>query len=118
MTIDEPAAVLDAHLADTPAARADPPVVASTALDLASFVAEHYDRLLRLAVVICHDVPDAADAVQAGLEQAWRHRRDLRDPARARPWLDRIVVREAIHMDRRRRSILGRFAAPREITGR
>jgi RNA polymerase sigma-70 factor (ECF subfamily) len=84
-------------------------------LDLAGFVSEHYDRLLRLALLVCRDVTDAADAVQSALEQAWRHRADLRDPTRARSWLDRIVVREAIHVDRRRRSLLRLFAPPREI---
>jgi RNA polymerase sigma-70 factor (ECF subfamily) len=89
--------------------------VGTVAIDLAAFVAEHYDRLLRLALLVCRDVPDAADAVQAGLEQAWRHRDSLRDATRAKAWLDRIVVREAIHVDRRRRSVLRILAMPREI---
>ena len=96
--------------------RADRAPGVSAAVDLADFVAQHYDRLLRLALLVCRDVPDAADAVQAALEQAWRHREALRDPSRTRPWLDRIVVREAIHIDRRRRSLLRLFAPPREIT--
>ena len=68
---------------------------------LAAFVAEHYDRLLGLAWVICRHGPDAADAVQRGLEQAWRQRATLRDEARLRPWVDRVVVREAIRLGRR-----------------
>jgi RNA polymerase sigma-70 factor (ECF subfamily) len=68
---------------------------------LGAFVAEHYDRLLRLAWLICRHGPDAADAVQRGLEQAWRQRAALRDQSRLRPWLDRVVVREAIRMGRR-----------------
>ena len=35
------------------------------------------------------------------MEQAWRRRHTLRDPSRMRPWLDQIVVREAIRLNRR-----------------
>ena len=47
--------------------------------------------------------------MQAALEQAWRQRASLRDALALRAWLDRIVVREAIRLDRRRRSPLARF---------
>jgi RNA polymerase sigma-70 factor, ECF subfamily len=82
-----------------------------TAADAAliAFVTEHYDRLLRLARLICRDTADAADAVQLGLEQAWRKRSALRDEARLRPWLDRIVVREAMRVSKGRRSWLSRL---------
>ncbi|HUQ44588.1 MAG TPA: RNA polymerase sigma factor [Candidatus Limnocylindria bacterium] len=75
----------------------------STPIDRAveSFVADNYDRLLRLAWLICRNGPDAADAVQRGLEQAWRQRATLREETRLRPWVDRVVVREAIRMGRR-----------------
>jgi len=76
--------------------------------ELGAFVIEHYDRLLRLARLVCRDGADAGDAVQSGLEQAWRQRAALRDPERLRPWLDRIVVREAIRMGRSPRSWLRR----------
>jgi RNA polymerase sigma-70 factor (ECF subfamily) len=66
-----------------------------------AFVTEHYDRLVRLAWLICRDGPDAADAVQRGLEQVWRQRATLRDEASLRPWIDRVVVREAIRLGRR-----------------
>lgn len=78
----------------------DVPVDAS----LERLVVEHYDRLLRLARLVCRDGADAADAVQAGLEQAWRHRSGLRSQAAARTWLDRIVVREAVRVARARRT--------------
>jgi RNA polymerase sigma-70 factor, ECF subfamily len=81
----------------------------ATDLALETFVVEHYDRLLRLARLICRDASDASDAVQAGLEQAWRRRSSLRDPERRRAWLDRIVVREAIRISRRRRSLVQRI---------
>jgi RNA polymerase sigma-70 factor (ECF subfamily) len=76
---------------------------------LEEFVVEHYDRLVRLARLICRDGSDAADAVQVALEQAWRRRSSLRDDGSLRPWLDRIVVREAIRIGRSRTSWLGRL---------
>lgn len=83
---------------------------------IAAFVAEHYDRLLRLARLICRDSSDAADAVQIGLEQAWRQRSTLRDGTRVRPWLDRIVVREAIRISKRRPWMSRLFTTRSEIT--
>lgn len=77
--------------------------------EIEAFVGEHYDRLVRLARIVCRDSTDAADAAQVGLEQAWRARRSLRDTAQVRPWLDRIVVREAIRVSRRRKSWLARL---------
>jgi RNA polymerase sigma-70 factor (ECF subfamily) len=83
--------------------------------ELVAFVDAHYERLLRLARLVSRDVTDAADAVQIALEQAWRSRTSLRDPSRLRPWLDRIVVREAIRIDRRHRGFLGLIHPIREI---
>lgn len=89
------------------------PIRALSDAAIAGFVAEHYDRLLRLARLVCRDSSDAADAVQVGLEQAWRRRSSLRDDARLRPWLDRIVMREAIRISKSRQSWLGRLFQPR-----
>ena len=87
----------------------------SAALD--AFVREHHERLVRLARLVCLDTSEAADAVQAALEQAWRRRSGLRDAVSLRPWLDRIVVREAIRLDRRRHSPFGRlFGGPTDIS--
>ena len=84
--------------------------------DLVDFVRQQQPRLIRLASLVCHNVADAEDAVQAGLEQAWRRRRTLRDPQKLSAWLDRIIVREAIRHDRRGSSLLSRlFPGPREI---
>jgi RNA polymerase sigma-70 factor, ECF subfamily len=80
---------------------------------LGVFVAEHYDRLLRLARLICRDTGDAADAVQVGLEHAWRGRSTLRDEKKLGPWLDRIVTREAVRVSKRRQSWLNRLFTPR-----
>jgi RNA polymerase sigma-70 factor (ECF subfamily) len=89
---------------------------ATTAPTLEELVAENYERLLRVAVLICADPADAEDAVQVALERAWRHGQALRDPDRLPAWLHRIVVREAIRLEHRRRGLLGRWLAPpREI---
>ena len=66
---------------------------------LDAFVRAHHRRLTALARLVCLDATEAADAVQAAFEQAWRRRASLRDPDALRPWLDRIVVREAIRGD-------------------
>ncbi|HEX8024638.1 MAG TPA: RNA polymerase sigma factor [Candidatus Limnocylindrales bacterium] len=76
--------------------------------EIAEFVAVHYPRLIRLAGLICRDVIDSEDAVQAGLERAWRGRASLRDSSKLASWLDRIVVREAIRLGRDRRSVAAR----------
>jgi RNA polymerase sigma-70 factor (ECF subfamily) len=62
-----------------------------------AFVNEHYPRLVRLAGLVTRDVDQAQDAVQAALERAWR-KRDQAHADTFRPWLDRIVVREAIRL--------------------
>lgn len=73
---------------------------------LEGFVWLHYRRLVRLAGLVCIDPSEAQDAVQNGLLRAWRHRHRLRDASRMKPWLDAIVVREAIRLNDRRRSPL------------
>ena len=89
---------------------------ATTVPTLEQLVAEHYERLLRVAVLICADRADAEDAIQVALERAWRHGQTLREADRLPAWLHRIVVREAIRLEHRRRGLLGRWlASPREI---
>ena len=83
---------------------------------LGEFVAAHYPRLIRLASLICREPSDAADAVQAGLEQAWRRRSSLREPDALKAWLDRIVVREAVRTARPRGFAALIARGPREIT--
>jgi len=68
---------------------------------LADFFGLHYGRLVRLAALVCHANTSVEDAVQAAMEQAWRRRHTLRDPNLVRPWLDQIVIREAIRLNRR-----------------
>jgi RNA polymerase sigma-70 factor (ECF subfamily) len=76
---------------------------------LDGFVAVHYRRLVRLAGLVCLDASEAQDAVQNALLRAWRNQHRLRDPARMKPWLDAIVVRESIRLNDRRRSWLRRL---------
>ena len=83
---------------------------------LEELVAQQYERLLRVAVLICADRNDAEDAVQIALERAWRRGESLRDPDRLPAWLYRIVVRESIRLEHRRRGLITRLlASPREI---
>ena len=77
------------------------PGAASVEDELAAFFDAHYERMVRLAGLVCRRGDLAEDAVQAAMEQAWRRRSSLRDPGRMRWWLDRIVVRETIRMNRR-----------------
>jgi RNA polymerase sigma-70 factor, ECF subfamily len=89
---------------------------ATSVVALEELVIQHYERLLRVALLICADRDDAEDAVQVALERAWRHGQDLREPDKLPAWLHRIVVREAIRLERRRRGLLARWLAPpREI---
>jgi len=68
--------------------------------DLARFYEDHYARLLRLAGLIAHTGIQPEDVVQAAMEQAWRRRATFAHSGRLRGWLDRIVVREAIRVNR------------------
>jgi RNA polymerase sigma-70 factor (ECF subfamily) len=77
-------------------------VVGAASDQLEAFVSEHYSRLIRLAALVCRSVDEAEDVVQSAFERAWRQREALREPASLRPWLDRIVVREAIRTTHRR----------------
>ena len=83
---------------------------------LEAFVAVHYGRLLGLAGLVCGDATHAEDIVQTALERAWRSRTTIRDDERIRPWLDRIVVREAAREKRTRFAWLGRLVRPPTVT--
>jgi RNA polymerase sigma-70 factor (ECF subfamily) len=73
-----------------------------------SFCALHYARLIGLAGLVCGEAASSEDIVQTALERAWRSRRALKDDDRMRPWLDRIVVREAARERRSRITWLSR----------
>jgi RNA polymerase sigma-70 factor (ECF subfamily) len=86
-----------------PSVSTEAAVPGATSLEdqLVDFFDAHYGRMTRLAGLVCNDAWMAEDVVQVAMEQAWRHRRSLRDAERLRSWIDRIVVREAIRMNRR-----------------
>ncbi len=83
---------------------------------LETFFADHYGRLVGLAGLVCGDITSAEDIVQTALERAWRSRHAILDDARMRPWLDRIVVREAARERRSRLTWLGRVIRPPTVT--
>lgn len=88
----------------------------ATEREVRALVATQYERLLRVAALICRERADAEDAVAAALERAWRGRTALDDPNRASAWLRRIVIREALRAEGRRRRLLGRWiGGPSEI---
>jgi RNA polymerase sigma factor (sigma-70 family) len=88
------------------------PVGADNASLLEDLVAAHYQRLLRVAVLICREPADAQDAVQVALERAWRSHGAVRNTDRLAAWLHRIVVRESVRAEHRRRGLLGRWLRP------
>lgn len=88
----------------------------AAAVTLEAFVAVHYDRLIRLAGIVCGDPASSQDIVQSALERAWRSRDGMRDPARLQPWLDRIVVREAARERRTRLTWIGRMVRQPAVT--
>jgi RNA polymerase sigma-70 factor, ECF subfamily len=83
---------------------------------LEQFFADHYGRLVGLAGLVCGDVTSAEDIVQTALERAWRSRHAILDDARIRPWLDKIVVREAARERHSRMTWLGRVIRPPKVT--
>ena len=63
------------------------------------WVQEHYRFLLRSAWALTGSRALAEDVVQDCFTSAWKHRRQLRDPAMARAWLFQIMRRHAFrHM--------------------
>ncbi|MGH2513103.1 MAG: RNA polymerase sigma factor [Candidatus Limnocylindrales bacterium] len=86
------------------------------ATTLEALLADEYDRLVRLAGIICREPADAQDAVQAAIVRALAHRDALRDPGKLRSWLNQIIVHEAIRIDRRQRRWWTHLGTPpREI---
>jgi RNA polymerase sigma factor (sigma-70 family) len=70
----------------------------------AALVRDHEEIAFRTAYLIARNAPDAEDAAQAGLTNAWRALPRFRRGAPFRPWLLAIVANEA----RNRRRAAGR----------
>ena len=63
------------------------------------WVQEHYRFLLRSAWALTGSRALAEDVVQDCFTSAWKHRKQLRDPAMARAWLFQIMRRHSFrHM--------------------
>ena len=65
-----------------------------------SRVAECVPALYRAARSILFNEQDCADAVQEAIFQGWIKRGQLRDAARLKPWLTRIVINECRNLQR------------------
>ena len=81
--------------------------VAGDEVAFARIVAAHHDDMARIAYVVCGDLDIAAEAEQSAWAVVFRRLKDLRDPARLRPWLMSIAANEArqIARSRRRRTV-------------
>ena len=55
-------------------------------------VSLHRDMLYRVAYTVLHNSEDCADALQNALIKAWQRLDTLRDDARFKPWITRIVI--------------------------
>jgi RNA polymerase sigma factor (sigma-70 family) len=73
----------------------------------ARIVAAHHDAMARIAYFVCGDLDIAEEAEQSAWAVAYRRLKDLRDPARLRPWLMAVAANEArqIVRSRRRRTV-------------
>ena len=80
-----------------------------------TFIVSNRARLVRLAALVSGDVASAQDIVQIACERAWKARHTFRPDAPMRPWLDRIVVREAARERRSRLARLSRVIRPQQI---
>lgn len=81
--------------------------MAEPILDRERFVAqvtEMQETLYRTARSILRNEQDAQDAVQEAVTQAFARLHTLRDPAKFKPWLLRILVNTCYDACRRRRS--------------
>jgi RNA polymerase sigma-70 factor (ECF subfamily) len=58
-------------------------------------------RLYALAFSVLGDRSEAEDAVQDAMERAWKHWRQLHDPAKRRAWLTTICLRRCFTLRRR-----------------
>jgi len=63
----------------------------------------HADAVFNVAYRVTWSAADAEDVLQESFVQAFLHRADLRDPARARPWVLSIAYRQALMCCRARR---------------
>lgn len=93
--------------------------MAEPILDRERFVAqvmELQETLYRTARSILRNEQDAQDAVQEAVTQAFARLHTLRDPAKFKPWLLRILVNTCYDACRRRRSTVYLEAVEETLT--
>ena len=64
-------------------------------------VLDMQSQLYAVARTVMRSDFDAADAMQEAMLSGWKHRRGLKDEAKFRPWLMRILVNKCRDMQRR-----------------
>jgi RNA polymerase sigma factor (sigma-70 family) len=95
--------------------------IAGDELAFARIVATHHDDMARIAYFVCGDRDIAEEAEQTAWAVAYRRLKDVRDPARLRPWLMSVAANEArqIARSRRRRTVrelaVGNRTVPRDV---
>jgi RNA polymerase sigma-70 factor (ECF subfamily) len=72
-------------------------------VDLEDAVHQHYRKVYLFALHLTRDEADAADLTQYAYEQLARKRRQVREPAKVRSWLQSTLYRK--HIDQKRRII-------------
>src|SRR5919108_4157579 len=69
-------------------------------------VEEYLDGVYRTALFMMRERQDAEDVSQEVLVRAWKHASKLREPVKARAWIQRITINVALnHLKRRRVAI-------------
>ena len=87
--------------------RGVPSSMTETVLDKEAFCAQvvrHQDAMFRAAKAILKQDEDAEDAVQEAICAAFAAREGLRDAARFKPWILRILTNKCYDMCRRRKA--------------
>lgn len=82
--------------------QSDVQVAVDLYVSFSDLVADHHADMVRLAYGMLTDPDLARDVVQVAWASAWRHRRQLRDPMRAKSWLLAITANESRRAYRRR----------------
>lgn len=73
-----------------------------TEQDLGTRIIALTATLYRISCGLLYREADREDAVQAAIEKAWRKAERLRDPAKLKPWLIRVLINECHTIGRKR----------------
>ena len=80
-------------------------------------VIRNQETMFRTAKAILHQDEDAEDAVQEAICAAYAGRGSLRDPARFRPWILKILVNKCYEFCRKRRTTVDLAPAADQADG-